>query len=162
MTAQGKTAFYDQLEGIFRKNNRMNRLVSIFIILFFGLGFIGMLWSEGRLEVVGIMCLVFALAGIGWLIKSTRDGQVDRLPAYQAITKEHNNLIWIYAHNTTTNGATSYNVIIWDKSGKQYTIPTGKFIVQNEVIDQLAEMYPGAMLGYTSEAQESIKQMIKK
>lgn len=162
MTTQDKSGFYADLEDIFRKNNRMNRIVSIFMLLFFGGGFLYMLSSEHRLEMVGLMCLLFMMASIFWLFKSFRDANMERNKAYQAVRKENGNLIWIYAENKTTNGATSYNVTVMDKSGKTYTIPTGKFVVQGEVIDQLAELYPDAYFGYDPETKQAVKQLLKK
>lgn len=69
-----------------------------------------------------------------------------------------NNIIWIYPYEQTVNGFTSYWVKFMTKDGKTESMATVTQEKQQHVISGLAQLYPDAVLGYSDEIRDQIRQ----
>lgn len=163
MKTQDKVMFIKDLEGVFIRENRRDLILSGLFSLIVLAMVVFVIQNNDPFGTVALFYMAVLAVGLLWLGISLYEYNPERIGVLQAIKKGGRNIIWIYPKNMVSYGIfTIYNVVAMDRNGHKYCVHTKKFIIQNEVISQMAEFYPNALLGYDELTEAAALESIQK
>ena len=149
--------FYKELETLFQKDSKLTKIISGIGALIFGLLAVYYFITQPKDYLNNFIILFGFLGSAVWLFSGIRKGDLSRNEAYQKIRRENGNIVWIYPENTIAKGGTSRNVKVMNRAGKEFVVPTGNNAMQDFVIQNLSNIFPDAVLGYSAEIEKEIK-----
>ena len=162
MSTFDSQAFYQSLEGKPGRSGCMLWGMGLGALIFLGLAVGAFMFPEEGSRTAMIVFLVFGALFLLGFLYSFKPYDPSKDPVLKEVKQGGNHIVWIYPHEQTVNGFTSYWVKFMNKNGQTTSIPTVQRDNQERVIAGLAQLYPDAEVGYSDSLNTEMRARYKK